>query len=393
MSRARPLIVELSSTDAPDDSDGTPHDEEDAPAAQHSLQELTLTQQPSHAAAVEEAVTGQHAVPMPLAAAFTQLDAAAEGVTPTVDSQQHSIAAAAALRSLGIKLAAVVPSDIDFGPKPAANALMSRRPNSASATDAEPTANRRGLRSGVLIEEVTDEAKLGAEQLRVSAAEVVLLCALYAADNSLASTWVSADTNAASRSALGCLAGKQAMEHGRRNGEVPHAQLLRGNEGAGSDAGAADEAALLNIQRLIMRVLPEVLRLLRPLLGEPRKLSRQTKAQTHMPPITFKEGDPLTPPMDCFGGLAVTLPREIKLLRLCTEVSSFERLLAARQLAWLVRSLRGDALGSGLPYLLPAVLAALDDPSPPVECQGATSRVCCCHHVCTCFHERDDDCC
>ena len=53
------------------------------------------------------------------------------------------------------------------------------------------------------------------------------------------------------------------------------------------------------------------------------------------------------------------------------EATPFDRLLAARQLAWLVRRLQGSVLGSSLPYLLPAVLAALDDPSPAVQCQGA----------------------
>ena len=44
------------------------------------------------------------------------------------------------------------------------------------------------------------------------------------------------------------------------------------------------------VQRLMLKVLPDVLRLLRPSLGKPRELRRQSGAAPRMPPMTFNEG-------------------------------------------------------------------------------------------------------
>lgn len=59
--------------------------------------------------------------------------------------------------------------------------------------------------------------------------------------------------------------------------------------------------------------------------------------------------------------------------------SVFQRAVAARQLAWLARSLRHPYLGALMPALLPAILTALDDPSPAVAVHGVWAL----HHLAT----------
>ena len=307
--RARPLIVELSSTDAPDNH-SLAQEEVITPTAQRSLSELNLASQPSQTSAlVQEAVTAQHAVPVPSAASFPDIDAVAEGTTAAANAKRHSAAAAAALRELSTKLTAIAPSDVDFGPDPASNMLVGGLPKSRTASEARHGANRRGLRPGVLIEEVTDEAQPAAAPVRVSAAKTVLLCGLYASDGALASAWVTADTDAAASGALGRLAGMQTTAQGRESGKVLQSKPLEAGDSNETASGTGDVsgAAIAALQRLIFRVLPEVLRQLRPVLGEPRKPGRST--QTHMPPMTFREGEPTDPAPRRAAGVTTALPQ------------------------------------------------------------------------------------
>ena len=240
-------------------------------------------------AAVHAAVKTLHAAPVPSASVFADSYAAAETSTATAEAGQHcASAAAAALQELAKMLTMLAPADIDFGTEPAASALASVRSELTAASSARPAGNRRGLRDGVLIEEVTQEAQSEPQPERLSAAKVVLLCGVYAQDDALAGAWVTADTSAAARGILQSLAGKQASARAGRDGPLTHDE-----QGSNADAQAAvgSEEAPAAVQRLILRVLPDVLRLLRPTLGKPEELRRQAQTAVHMPPITFNEGE------------------------------------------------------------------------------------------------------
>ncbi len=289
----RPLIVELSSSEQDDEDSPCQHEQEQQDAtheAQHGYPEVPgLHGAGQTPAAVHAALAAQHAVPSPPASVFADVWASPDTCAATAEARRHSAVAAAALGELAARLATLTPADIEFGAQPATSAVARGGPDPPAASAGSPDAERRGLPPGVLIEEVTEEAPSGLQPQRLSAAEVVLLCGTYAQDAALADAWATADTSAAAREVLLCLASTQTMESPGH--EEASAQVARQGSSAASKAAVELGDVPAAVQQVIRRVLPAVLRLLRPVLGKPRELRRQGQRAAHMPPMSFAEGE------------------------------------------------------------------------------------------------------
>ena len=286
----RPLIVELSSSSETADDENSPdqHEQEQQDAtheAQHGFPEVPgLHNARQTQAAVHAALAAQAAVPTPSASVFADVCASPDSFA---EAHRHSAAAAAALGELAMRLTALGAADIDFGAGPATSAIARGGPDTTAAPAQPQDAERRGLRPGVLIEEVTEQAQL-TELQRLSAAELVLLCATYTQDAALADAWATADTSAAAGEVLDCLASKQTRSlDGRAEAS---AQVAQQGSSAGTQAAVGHGDVAAAVQQVIVRALPAVLRLLRPVLGKPRETRRQGQRATHMPPVSFAEG-------------------------------------------------------------------------------------------------------
>ena len=286
----RPLIVELSSS-------SRTLDDEDS-LGQHGQEEQEATYEAQHGfaavpalhgarqtqAAVHAALAAQHAVPAPQASVFADISASPDTRATAAAVQQCGAVAAAALRERATSLSALAPTDIDYGVEPA----------SALATETAsppPDAKRRGLRQGVLIEEVPEEAPPSSKSQRLSAAELVLLCSLHAQDDALAGAWVTAEASAAASAVLECLASMQPRKGAGQGGASANVEQHGSSAGTRPAARHRDERLSAAGQQLILRVMPDVLRLLRPILGNPRELRRQAQGPTHVSPIHFNEGE------------------------------------------------------------------------------------------------------
>ena len=285
----RPLIEELSSTEAPDDEGISAREAEAVPEGQHAVLELPSSRRADQTpAAVHAALAAQHAVPTPSASVFADVDAATDSSPAGAEVQRHCAAAAAALRELATRLTVLAPADIDYGTEAASTALAAGSAPTAAAP-AQPEADRRGLRPGVLIEEVTQDAQLDPEPERLLAAEVVLLCGMYAHDDTLAGSWVTAETSTAGRDVLESLVSLQSTAQNKQNGAT-----VRGEElgySPSTPAAVGHDGASAALQRLILRVVPDVLRLLRPILGKPKEVRRKVQSAAYMPPMSFDKGE------------------------------------------------------------------------------------------------------
>ena len=286
-----PLIVELSSSETPDGEDSASRHEQ-REYAKHATQRALPELPGAHIAgetraAMHAALAAQHAVPTPPATVFAAICVSPESPVDAADAQQYRAAAAAALRELATRLTALTPVDLDLGADPATSAVVHGGVSRAARSLDD---QRRGLRPGVLIEEVTEEAPPEPEPQRLSAAEVVLLCGMHAQDDALAGAWVSADASAAARVVLECLASKQTSMVAGYGEASAHVEQCQG-PGAGTQAAVRHGEIPAAVQQLIVRTLPAVLRLLRPVLGRPRELRLRGQTAAPMPPIRFGEGE------------------------------------------------------------------------------------------------------
>jgi len=290
----RPLIVELSSSETPDDEDSSGKHEQEEQDATHGAQHGFPGVPGMHGAgqtqaAVHAALAAQHAVPTPPASVFADVCASPDACAATGETDRHSAAAAAALGELARRLIALAPADIDYGAEPATSVIARGGLDPAAASAGPSEAERRGLRPGVLIEEVTGDAQQCAEPQRMSAAELVLLCATYAQDAALAGAWVTADASAAATEVLVCLASKQTRTVAGHGEASAHVKQQGSSAGTQAAVGHGDMPA--TVQQVIVRALLAVLRLLRPVLGKPRELRRQGQRAAHMPPMKLSEGE------------------------------------------------------------------------------------------------------
>jgi hypothetical protein len=204
------------------------------------------------------------------------------------------------------------------------------------APPARPAARRPG--GGPLIEELPPDSQAADGQGSSPALEALLVALQYGPDACLARPWAAAGAGQAALLLLEALAAKLA-EWQQLTGAAVDASLdpAAPEPGAGAGGGARGSGGSSPAaQRLLAAALAQVLPGLAPSL----------LAYAHRAASESARLEPYEGPDD------------------------WARRLAAGQLAWAVRQLRAPALGDHWAALVPLVLAAAEDPSPPVQFQG-----------------------
>ncbi|GAB4814010.1 hypothetical protein N2152v2_001056 [Parachlorella kessleri] len=263
------------------------------------------------------------ACPQPDSHLFADVDGcplpAAPSSQPAVEFQHAVLAFLAALSALTQRLAG---GDL-----------------SALATAADPDAPHFGghpdgsadLGSSRVVTEIRIE-ELPSDEDPSLCARLLLAVGLFATCQPLPTPWAPSATASAAQQLLCQLAA-------RLDGVLDTPLAAAHAAGLAGRAAAREASSLgrMQVQRLVLCMLPLALQQLRPsLLVAPNGKRSAGRVDT-----AAEQGPP-----------------------------AFQRCLAGTQLAWLLCQLDQSALSSALPLALPCLLACLHDPSPPVLCCG-----------------------